>query len=147
MCSLALPAPLDGHDAILTKESDVSMHYIAGGLAALMGVGIIVIGASYLLAPEASAKGFGLPDWPTGDAVAWLNVKGVRDIVSGLVALVLLATGPLHALGWFVLVAAIIPIGDAIIVLRYGGAKGLAYGMHGGTAAAMVAIAGLLLLG
>jgi hypothetical protein len=37
------------------------------------------------------------------------------------------------------------PVGDAVIVLRRGGQKSTAYGVHGSTAAAMVATAAILL--
>jgi Domain of unknown function (DUF4267) len=43
------------------------------------------------------------------------------------------------------LAAAFIPVGDALIVLRYQGPKIAAYAMHGGTAAVMLLIAALLL--
>lgn len=121
--------------------------YVAAALAALVGVGIVIIGVRYLTAPMASAAGFGFAGRPGPDATAWLNIKGVRDTVSGLVVFALLATGQLHMVGLFMLVAALIPVGDCLTVLRYGGSRGLAYGMHGGTAAAMVAIGGLLQLG
>ena len=125
----------------------MSLIHIAGVLAALVGVAIIAIGARFLLAPQRSAKDFGLPDWPHGDASGWLDIKGVRDIVSGLVLLPALLLGEFRLLGWMLLAAALTPIGDAITVLRHHGSKALAYGMHGGTALAVVAIACLLLLG
>ena len=123
------------------------MSYTAAALAALIGVGIIAIGARYLIAPAASGATFGFPGRPTPDAAPWLNVKGVRDIVSGLVIFALLGTGQLHTVGIFMLVAALIPAGDALTVLRHGGSRGLAYGMHGGTAVAMVVIGALLQAG
>jgi hypothetical protein len=55
----------------------------------------------------------------------------------------LIAYGSAHALGWFMLIATIIPIGDAAIVLQQGGLRVVALGA--GTAAAMVIISGLLL--
>lgn len=57
----------------------------ATGLAALGGAFIIYIGLSYLLAPQAAAAGFGVPTWPRRDGTAFLAVKGVRDIATGLV--------------------------------------------------------------
>jgi len=47
-------------------------------------------------------------------------------------------------LAGFLLAATVIPVGDAVIVLRRGGQKARAYGVHGATAAAMVAIAVIL---
>jgi hypothetical protein len=58
----------------------------------------------------------------------------------------LIAYGSAHALGWFMLVATIIPISDAVIVLQRGGRRAIAFGVHGSTAAAMVIISGLLLI-
>ena len=48
-------------------------------------------------------------------------------------------------LGWFELAASTIPVGDALIVLRYKGPKAAAYGVHGVTAAVLLASAALLL--
>ena len=50
-----------------------------------------------------------------------------------------------HVLGWFELAASIIPIGDAIIVLRHGGPQAIAYGVHGATAVVLLATAALLI--
>jgi hypothetical protein len=114
-------------------------------LAAVIGLGIIWIGIRFLLAPQATASGFGLPEWPATNANSWLNVKGVRDIVSGLVILVPLALGYTEVVGWLLLAAAVTPFGDALIVLRNGGNKALAYGMHAGTGVAVI-VAGVLFL-
>jgi len=116
---------------------------LAYALAALLALGIIFIGARFLVAPRVAAAGFGIPS----DPAPWLSVKGVRDIASGIFVLVLLANHAPHVLGWFVLAAAIIPVGDGLIVLGAGGPKVVAYGVHWGTAIAMLAIAALLILG
>jgi hypothetical protein len=44
------------------------------------------------------------------------------------------------------LIATLIPIADAMIVLRQGGSRTIAFGVHGGTAVAMLIISGLLLI-
>jgi hypothetical protein len=119
---------------------------IATVLAGLLGLGIILVGARYLLAPQASASTFGLREWPPEGANGWLNVKGVRDIVSGLVILVPLALGQTQVVGWLLLAAAITPFADAVIVLRGGGSKRLAYGVHAATGVAVLAAAALFLL-
>jgi hypothetical protein len=116
------------------------------GLAALLGVAIIGIGARFLIAPAAGAAGFGVAAPAAGPAGAYLAVKGVRDIASGLVVLALLATGPRRAVGAALLALTVVPLGDAAIVLRHGGSRATAYGVHGATAAVLVAV-GLLLLG
>jgi len=72
-------------------------------------------------------------------------VKGVRDVASGLMTFVLIAAREPRVLAGFMLAATVIPVGDAVIVLRRGGRKPTAYGVHGATAAAMVATAAILL--
>ena len=114
-------------------------------LAGLTGLGIIFIGARFLIAPTAASASFGIAvGRDDGNAGAYLSVKGVRDIVSGLIAVILLAARMPHVLGWFELAASVIPIGDAIIVLRHGGPPAIAYGVHGATAAVLLATAALL---
>lgn len=115
------------------------------GLSALLGAGIIAIGTRFLLAPRAAAAGYGITAGRCDGATdPYLAVKGVRDIASGVVVFVLLAAGTPRILAGYMVVASMIPIGDGIIVLRGNGPKATAYGVHGGTAAAMLATALLL---
>ena len=121
---------------------------IGYGLSGLVGAASIGIGARFLVAPRAAAAGYGIatePDGPASDP--YLATKGVRDIASGVAVFVLLAAGKPHVLGSYLAAASIIPIGDAIIVLRGHGAKATAYGVHGTTAAVMLGTAALLLNG
>jgi hypothetical protein len=118
---------------------------IAYGLAGLIGVGIIFIGARFLLAPEVAAMGFGVAiGTESRGAGAYLTAKGVRDIASGFFVFILIANGAPHVLGWMIVAATLIPLGDALTVLGHDGPKPTAYGAHGGTAALMLATAGLL---
>ena len=68
-------------------------------VAALIAVGIIVIGCFYLVSPERISGSFGLkPPASDADTRAWLRPKGIRDVASGLVVLPLLhANLRLHA--------------------------------------------------
>jgi hypothetical protein len=87
---------------------------IGYGLSGLLGAGIIVIGARFLVAPQAAAAAYGITNEQGGPASdPFLAVKGVRDIASGVVTLVLLAAGKPHILGRYLAAASIIPIGDA----------------------------------
>ncbi|WP_206796706.1 DUF4267 domain-containing protein [Amycolatopsis sp. MtRt-6] len=115
-------------------------------LTAIVALGIIYIGLNYLFAPAKIAAGFGFTEVP-GNADTFLNVKGGRDIGAGLVPLALMIYGDPHALGWLMLAAAAWPFFDMLIVLRHRGKKAIAFGVHGLTAAVMVAAALLLLLG
>jgi hypothetical protein len=114
-------------------------------LSALIAAGIIFIGARFLVAPSLAAAAYGVPASTEPRSQAYLSVKGIRDIASGLFIAIFIAYGAPHPLGWFMLAAAIIPIGDAVIVLRHGGSRAIAFGVHGVTAAVMLIISGLLL--
>ena len=115
--------------------------YLSGVIAA----GIVFIGGRFLLAPSSAAAAYGVPAGTEPHSRAYLSAKGIRDIASGLFAAMLIVYGSAHALGWFMLVATIIPIADAVIVLHQGGSRAVAFGVHGGTAAATLIISGLLL--
>jgi hypothetical protein len=123
------------------------MITIATVLAGLIGVGIIVVGALEFWTPRFAA-GFGIPDTPVEDPnfQAWLTVKAVRDIGSGVLVFVVMIAATPQVLGWFMLAAAGMPAGDALIVLRSNGPKVAAYGVHGATAAVMLAISVVLLV-
>ncbi|MFB8762517.1 DUF4267 domain-containing protein [Nocardiopsis alba] len=105
-----------------------------------MSAAIIVIGTRFLLAPESGAEGFGLPS----EAGPYLAAKGIRDIGTGLVGAVLLATRRFRAAGWALIALAWIPLGDAVAVLAWDGPGILAYAMHGGTAAVMIVVGAVL---
>jgi hypothetical protein len=113
-------------------------------LVAIVSLGIIYVGLNYLFAPAKIAAGFGFTEVPE-NAESFLNVKGGRDVGAGLIPLALIIYGDPHALGWVILVAAVWPVFDMLIVLRHRGKKAIAFGVHGLTAAVMV-VAGLLLL-
>ena len=115
-------------------------------LAALMALGIIVIGCFYLLSPERISGTFGLkPPASDADTSAWLRPKGIRDIAAGLIVLAMMLTADSHLVGIALLVEAIIPLGDMSIVLGSGGSKSRAFSVHGVTCAVMLVV-GLLLI-
>ena len=125
----------------------MTITIIGYSLAGLIGAAIIFIGARFILAPRVAAAGYGVqPDLSQRSAGAYLSVKGVRDIASGLFIVILMAAGATHLLGWVILAATIIPVADAIIVLRNGGPKSIAWGVHGVTAAVMLVTSALLLI-
>jgi hypothetical protein len=124
----------------------MNISRITTALSLIGAAFILYIGISYLLTPETIATGFGLPEWPKGDAVAFMNLKGVRDTVSGVLILTLLATRQRFALGIVMLVLALVPVGDMLTVLSWNGSPATAFGVHGLTAA-LVALTGVLLIG
>ncbi|MFC4590246.1 DUF4267 domain-containing protein [Sphaerisporangium corydalis] len=116
---------------------------IAYGLAIALNLLVVFIGARFLLVPVAAAAGYGVPAKPDGDS-AYLTVKGVRDLGYGILGLALLAFAGAHAEAWFMLVVALSPLGDTLIVLRSGGTKAVAFGIHFATAVLVLVDAALL---
>ncbi|MFC7446774.1 DUF4267 domain-containing protein [Rhodococcus daqingensis] len=110
----------------------------------IVALGIIVIGAAYLAKSAKNAAGFGLPTSPAPDARAWWQIKGVRDIASGLLVIVFTFAAR-DQLALLMLVLAVIPFGDMLVILSNRGDRKAAYGIHGATAVAMIAAAGLLI--
>lgn len=120
---------------------------IAYVLAGLIAAGIIFIGARFLVSPRVAAAGYGVqPDLGQPSSGAYLSVKGIRDIASGLFVVILMTAGATQLLGWVILAATIIPLADAIIVLGNGGSRSIALGVHGLTAAVMLVTSALLLI-
>jgi len=115
-------------------------------LAALIALAIIVIGCFYLAAPERISRSFGLkPPATDADTLAWLRLKGIRDVASGLVVLTLMLTEGSRSVGIVLLVFAIIPFGDMSNILGSGGSKSTAFSVHGVTCAVMLVVSLLLI--
>ena len=101
---------------------------IAYTLAGILAAAIIFIGARFIIAPRVGAAGYGVqPDLDQPHAGAYLSVKGVRDIATGLFVIILMVAGATHLLGWVILAATIIPLADATIVLGNDGPKSIAW--------------------
>ena len=110
-------------------------------LVALIAVGIIVIGCFYLASPERVLGSFGLkPPASDADTLAWLRLKGVRDVASGLAVLTMMLTTDSRTVGIVLLVFAIIPFGDMSNILVSGGRKATAFSVHGVTCAVMLVV-------
>ncbi len=124
------------------------MHGISMGLAGLLALAIIAIGAQYVTYPRTATRSFGLPLPEAGANVAWwLRLKGVRDIVLGLAVLALMAWGGSRLVGILVGVEAIIPIGDMSLILAAKGSRKTAFAVHGATAVVMILTAICLISG
>jgi hypothetical protein len=115
------------------------MH-LAALLVALAGcAAIIAIGIRFLLAPRQATLAFGVA---ADNVRALTEIKGVRDITSGVVLLVVWAAAGRAALG-----SALTPTVDALIVLTNRGKLAVALGIHGLTAGLLVAVGLVLALG
>jgi hypothetical protein len=123
------------------------MHAFSTGLALLLALGILAIGSQYVLNPTRMSRNFGLPLPDGANTTWWLRLKGVRDIVSGLLVIALMAWGNPRDLAMLLLVQALIPVGDALVIFGAKGSTKHALGIHASTAAVMFLTAGLLMAG
>ena len=115
-------------------------------IAVLVSVALLLIGAVYVVSPARILGSFGLkPPAQDRDTLAWLRLKGIRDIASALTVLVLILTTDHRTIGIVLLTLAIIPFGDMSNVALAGGRKMTAFFVHGVTCAAMICAALLLL--
>ncbi|MFF5298025.1 DUF4267 domain-containing protein [Streptomyces sp. NPDC013161] len=122
------------------------MTITAYTLAIVLDLFCLFLGYRFLFQPGPAAAGYGVPADPSGDAGAYLTIKGLRDGTLGLVGLAVLAFAGAHAEAWFMLCVALVPFGDTLIVLRHGGAKAVAFGIHFATAIVVLISAVLLFL-
>ncbi|MDJ1484864.1 DUF4267 domain-containing protein [Cytophagaceae bacterium YF14B1] len=89
---------------------------ISLAIAFLTGIGMILIGARFLIAPETAELGYGIHFNEQGD-YSFHYIKGIRDLFSGLLICVFLVSKQTKALAITLLVGTIIPIVDMFIVL------------------------------
>jgi uncharacterized protein DUF4267 len=125
------------------------MIQIGYALSCLIAAAILFLGVRFWLAPATASADFGIaasPQLSTGFA-AWLSVKGTRDIAACLFVILLIANGSPRLLGEFMLIASLIAFGDMVSVLRSGGSRALALGMHGLTGLVIVATGACLIIG
>ncbi|MEU9992178.1 DUF4267 domain-containing protein [Streptomyces sp. NPDC048045] len=122
------------------------MTVTAYTLAVVLDLFCLFLGYRFLFQPGPAAAGYGVPARPDGDAGAYLTIKGLRDGASGVIGLALLAFVGAQAEAWFMVCVALVPLGDMLIVLRNGGTKAVAFGIHFATAVVVLISAALLFL-
>lgn len=89
---------------------------IAITIAFLTGLGLIFIGARFLVAPETAEVGYGIHFNEQGD-YSFHYIKGIRDLMSGLLICIFVLSKQTKALAITLLVGTIVPIVDMLIVL------------------------------
>ena len=117
---------------------------IANAAVALIGIGLLTIGALAIAAPETAALMFGVPTQTTeGRAYVWATAT--RDVAIGCCLLVLLALRvSRQALGASLIVMALIPIGDFVNVYSNASQSTMALLLHGGSSVVFLALGGWL---
>jgi len=113
---------------------------IANAAVALIGIGLLTIGALAIAAPETAALMFGVPTQTT-EARAYVWATATRDVAIGCWFLVLLALRvSRQALGASLIVMALIPIGDFVNVYSNAGQSTMALLLHGGSSVVFLAL-------
>ncbi|WP_259067067.1 DUF4267 domain-containing protein [Mucilaginibacter sp. X4EP1] len=110
----------------------------------LIALGIIFVGARFIINPNAGASDFGIPfsnayDLPFG------RIKGIRDIFSGIALLPLLLLRMRSATAWVFTSAIIVPATDFLIVLSTNGPADIAHLLIHGLTVVYMAITSFLL--
>jgi hypothetical protein len=90
---------------------------ISYGVAFITGLGLIFIGARFLLSPEIAEVGYGIHFSEQGD-YSFHHIKGIRDIFSGLLLCVFVLMNEKRALGVTLLAGTVIPVIDMLTVLN-----------------------------
>jgi Domain of unknown function (DUF4267) len=116
-------------------------------LSAAIALTLVLVGVRFFVAPYVAAEGFGVAVIPDARWDAYLSVKAIRDIGAGIFAAILILNRSSQLLGLFLLATTTIPLTDALIVLKHGGTKTTAFGIHGVTAGIILITSGLLLFG
>jgi hypothetical protein len=93
----------------MTKKISIAMAF-------LTGLGLIFLGTRFLISPETAEAGYGIHFNEQGD-YSFHYIKGIRDLFAGLAFCILVLSKQTKALGITLLVGAIIPTVDMLIVL------------------------------
>jgi hypothetical protein len=85
-------------------------------VAFITGLGLIFIGARFLLSPETAEAGYGIHFNEQGD-YSFHYIKGIRDIFSGLLISVFVLLNERRALGVTLIAGTLVPLTDMLIVI------------------------------
>ena len=90
---------------------------ISYAVAFITGLGLIFLGTRFLLSPEVAEAGYGMQFNEQGD-YSFHYIKGIRDILSGLLICVFVLMNEQRALGVTLLAGTMVPVTDMLIVLN-----------------------------
>ncbi|MEM6308496.1 MAG: DUF4267 domain-containing protein [Pseudomonadota bacterium] len=102
---------------------------VMNAIVTITGIGLIVIGGRFLVAPDIGEAGFGMTV-DTNDNFSYHYIKGIRDLIIGVCFIVLVYYQHSKLLGWNLLLAGVIAATDAWVVMGYNGNSALDAWMH-----------------
>lgn len=85
-------------------------------VAFITGLGMIFLGTRFLLSPEIAVSGYGIHFNEQGD-YSFHYIKGIRDILSGVLLCAFVLMNERRALGVTLLAGTMVPVTDMLIVL------------------------------
>lgn len=127
-----------------TSEKHWGFQSASYWMTLLVAVGIIFIGVRFIVDPVAGANGYGIPISSAND-LAFGQIKGIRDIFSGLVLFPFLYLKMRRATAFALTAAIIIPLTDFCIVWMTNGPKDVEHLLIHGLTAVYMVIASILL--
>lgn len=113
-------------------------------IAFLTGLGLIFLGARFLLSPEVAEAGYGIHFNEQGE-YSFHYMKGIRDILSGLLMCAFVLMNERRALGVTLLAGTMVPVTDMLIVLNKS-YNGISQAMPHIIAIIICSVLGLILL-
>jgi hypothetical protein len=120
------------------KQAHWGIRSVSYWITLILALGIIFIGARFILQPQVGATGYGIPFNDEPDAV-YGKIKGIRDIFSGIVLLPLLVMRMQKATAWVFTTTIVVPAFDFLIILYTNGVGDVAHLLiHGITALVMI---------
>lgn len=126
------------------NSSPWGTRYLSFWLALIIALGIIFIGIRFIIAPQTGAAGFGISFTNINDAV-YGQIKGVRDIFSGVLLLPFLWLRLRKATAIVFTTSIIVPASDFTIILLNNGWSDISHLLiHGWTFIVMIIISFLL---
>ena len=105
---------------------------------------LISMGILFSFDHEGAAKGYGIPV-SGGVDNAWITSAALRDLAFGCLTLIFALLRDRRAVGLCLLCGAIIPVGDAVVVLRNSPQPWAFLPLHMGGAIGCLVLAGLLI--
>jgi len=114
------------------------MRSVSYWITLIIALGIIFVGARFILQPVLAAADYGISLSDKRD-IPFGYIKGIRDIFSGIVLLPLLIMHMRKAAAWVFTMAIVVPATDFLIVASTNGTGDLTHLLiHGITALVMI---------
>lgn len=124
------------------QTAQLSTRSLAFWLSFLVAAAIIFIGIRFILFPQTGGIGFGIP---LMQDLWYGRIKGIRDIVSGLLVVGMLWYLNPISTALVIGIETLIPLGDLMLILTHNGSADVEHILvHGVTAVYMIGVTVML---